>query len=161
MKLAATRFVQVLLISSLLSIVASCVDTDSSKSSPQGSEALRSGDVEYSRIEWFEDHDAALEHAKVAEKPVVIDFFATWCGPCKLMERDTFTDARVVERMKRVIALKVDVDKHPDIAQEYGIDVMPTTVGLNSVGDRLLLKKGYLDVAGYLNFLDELFAKLD
>eukprot|EP00124_Ichthyophonus_hoferi_P000013 Ihof_evm13s1 gene=Ihof_evmTU13s1 len=58
-----------------------------------------------------------------SDKLVVVDFFATWCGPCKMI-------APVLEEMSKtmtnVIFCKVDVDECEDIAAEEGIEAMPT-----------------------------------
>merc|ERR1712018_838112 len=67
------------------------------------------------------DLNAQLEAA--GGKLVVIDFFATWCGPCKMIA------PKIVEmdaEMNNVVFLKVDVDEAEDAAQEYNIQAMPT-----------------------------------
>jgi len=66
------------------------------------------------------------EQLKAAgDKLVVIDFFATWCGPCKVI-------APQIEdmdgKMPEVVFLKVDVDENEDAAQEYSISAMPTFI---------------------------------
>ncbi|KKA20620.1 thioredoxin [Rasamsonia emersonii CBS 393.64] len=64
-----------------------------------------------------------FESAVAGDKLVVLDAFATWCGPCKAMApkvdqlSETYTDATFV---------KFDVDAVPDVAQELGIRAMPT-----------------------------------
>jgi len=68
------------------------------------------------------DFDGKLKDA--GEKLVVVDFFATWCGPCKMiapkvqvMSEKTYTN---------VVFLKVDVDENEEIATEYKVSAMPT-----------------------------------
>ncbi|OTF76534.1 thioredoxin-like protein [Euroglyphus maynei] len=60
------------------------------------------------------------------DKLVVVDFYATWCGPCRLI-------APVLEKMAeenkdKLVVLKVDVDENEELTNEYGITSMPTFV---------------------------------
>merc|ERR1712122_386721 len=59
------------------------------------------------------------------DKLVVIDFFATWCGPCKVIAPQIET---MSAEMPEVVFLKVDVDENEDAAQEYNISAMPTFI---------------------------------
>ena len=61
------------------------------------------------------------------EGPVVIDFFATWCGPCK---RIAPTYEKLSESFPGIVFLKVDVDESPEIVNQYDINAMPTFVFL-------------------------------
>ncbi|GAD05471.1 thioredoxin [Porphyromonas crevioricanis] len=57
-------------------------------------------------------------------KPMVIDFWATWCGPCRMV--GPIIDELSTEYEGKVIIGKVDVDENPDLAQEYGVRNIPT-----------------------------------
>jgi thioredoxin len=59
-----------------------------------------------------------------ATGPVVVDFWATWCGPCKAVAPELEALAR--EYAGRVKIVKVDVDANPRVAQTYGIRSIPT-----------------------------------
>ena len=63
------------------------------------------------------------EVLKSAE-PVLVDFFAEWCGPCKAMA--PALDAVATEMKGKVKVAKVDVDRNPGITQQYRIQAMPT-----------------------------------
>jgi len=59
-------------------------------------------------------------------KPVLFDFFATWCGPCRMQ-------TPIIEELAKTMGdaveiRKVDVDQHMDLAEKYGIRVVPTLI---------------------------------
>lgn len=64
-----------------------------------------------------------VEESKV---PVIVDFYATWCGPCKLLRPNLEQIAR--EYGGKVKVVKVDVDTSPDLAKQYGVSRYPTLI---------------------------------
>lgn len=62
-------------------------------------------------------------------KLVVIDFFATWCGPCKMIAPEL---ERMAKDFPGVVFLKVDVDENGDVSREYSVSAMPTFVFLKN-----------------------------
>jgi thioredoxin 1 len=73
--------------------------------------------------------DLATKLTDAKEKLVIIDFFAKWCGPCKLM--GPFIE-ELANEYPDVVMLKVDVDECEEAAIEYNIQSMPTFVFLKS-----------------------------
>ena len=64
------------------------------------------------------------EEVLKSDKPVLVDFWATWCGPCRMLAP---TIAKIAEEQEGVIKVgKIDVDDEPELAAKYGIASIPT-----------------------------------
>ncbi len=73
--------------------------------------------------------EAAVELAKEDGRIVVIDFTAEWCGPCKTMDRITWSNDRVVKWLNdNAVAIQVDVDRDKKSAGKFRVTAMPTVV---------------------------------
>lgn len=110
---------------------------DSSKSSKEKSESVMSDDEDTSSVSESSEstESSEKEKTKESEKLVLIDFYATWCGPCKTM-------APIVKQMEekygdKLEFRKVDIDKDSEMAEKYRIDAVPTFVILSPTGEEI------------------------
>lgn len=87
-----------------------------------------------SAIAWQTSLDDALALAKQSGKPLMVDFYADWCPPCKLLDQQTWPDPAVAQEAQNVISVKVDVDANPNAARNYRIGPIPTILWLDSNG---------------------------
>jgi len=60
------------------------------------------------------------------DQPVLVDFWAEWCGPCKMMS--PILDQLATEQAGRATIAKVDIDAFPDLQARYGIRAIPTLI---------------------------------
>lgn len=74
---------------------------------------------------WKTDFEAATAEGAKTGKLVMVDFNATWCGPCKLYKSEVFPTAEFKNATKDVILVEVDTDKHPDLAAKYNVEGIP------------------------------------
>jgi thiol-disulfide isomerase/thioredoxin len=97
-----------------------------------------SPEVEEKGIEFFEGTwDEALAESKRTGKPIFMDAYAAWCGPCKWMARNTFPDPSVgAYYNKNFICVKMDMEKGegPSLARKFGVRAYPTLLYINSDG---------------------------
>lgn len=86
------------------------------------------------------DTDAVHKEATLQKKLVFIDLYASWCGPCKTMDRTVFSSPQVGKFMaSHFVAAKYDIDKPigAALAKKYGVQSIPTFLVFNTKGDLL------------------------
>jgi len=90
------------------------------------------------QVTWSLDYEASLARARAERLPILIDFFADWCSPCKELDSITYRDPRVVEAARRFVTLKVDGTDEDDavdaLYERYGVQGLPTLVFIDSAG---------------------------
>lgn len=87
---------------------------------------------------------------EIKEGVVFVDFFATWCGPCKMLS--PIVD-QVSEEIKDIKFIKVDVDESFDIAKNYGIMSIPTLIIFKD-GNPIAKQMGLLPKSALIDFIN-------
>ena len=91
-----------------------------------------------------------FEEAVAGEQPVLVDFFATWCGPCRMIAPSV--EELAAEYDGRAVVGKVDVDEAPELAQRFGVMSIPTLVVLKGgkVVEQAVGARGKQDIAAMI-----------
>ena len=89
----------------------------------------------------------------VGDKPAIIDFYATWCGPCKQLAPTL--KALAAEYGDDIYIYKVDVDKEPDIARAYGIRSVPSLLFIPQSDEIPKMGQGVIPKADLRKEIDE------
>lgn len=89
----------------------------------------------------------AFEKAVAGDKPVLVDFFATWCGPCRMIA--PIIEELAAELEGEAVIGKVNVDEEPGLAQRFGVMSIPTLIVMKGgkVVEQAVGARGKADIA--------------
>ena len=111
----------------------------------------------YAAVDWAQDYKSATARAAKEKKLLMVDLYADWCGPCRMLDKTTFRNTDVQAALSRdFIAVKVNIEstrENRDLAMKLDTRAIPHIVFLDSDGKKLS------DLIGYYppdQFLDEL-----
>ena len=95
------------------------------------------------QVDWLTDLDRARQLAIETGKPILYDFTARWCGPCRRMDSEFWPKPEIVELSKQFVCVKVNFDTQKTFAAKYGINAIPNVVFTDPWGRGLLGQKGF------------------
>ena len=102
--------------------------------SEQGTAANESAQSEAPAANESRDNDGWLKQTTImTEKPMVVDFYATWCGPCKQLA--PILDEIEQNHKGEVMFKRIDVDQEPDLASEFNIEAIPLLMFITPSGE--------------------------
>jgi thioredoxin-related protein len=119
---------------------------------------LMAGCVRAESLKWETDYDKAVADAKKANKIVMVDVYTDWCGWCKKLDRDTYANASVAEKLnKDFIAVKLNPEKSQrgaELARSFGTRGYPHIVFLDGDGKKVSEVGGYVSADDFIKKLD-------
>ena len=113
-------------------------------------------DVPGKGIDFIEENwRMAREQAKAQNKLIFLDAYTSWCGPCKLLRRNTFPDKNAGEFFNvNFVNVAVDMEKGygPALAQQYFVTAYPTLIVTDADGNLVAYTRGYIGPSQLIEF---------
>jgi thiol-disulfide isomerase/thioredoxin len=113
------------------------------------------------KIEWRASYSEALAEAHATSRPLVVNFTAEWCGVCRTMESEAFSDPDIIELMNQAVSVKVDIDREGAVAYAYRVMSIPRTFLVNKHDEVVSDMLGYRDVKTIRKAVVEFLAGAD
>jgi tetratricopeptide (TPR) repeat protein len=108
-------------------------------------------------VDWAHPpYEDILKKADQGKKPIFIDFYTTWCGPCKRLDQITYQDEKVVGYLNSIVAVRYDAEKDEGkvLAGKFKVKAYPTLVLVGADGREIDRHVGYLDPEQFLEVIE-------
>lgn len=115
-----------------------------------------------SDLEWIASEAEGLEIARREGKPVMLDFYATWCAACNELDHKTFSHPDVESKLSQFVKIKLDFTKNSDeverLKKKYGIVGLPVVIFYDAKGNQLNQKRieKFVDAEEFLELLEDI-----
>ena len=114
-------------------------------------------------VKWEKQYVKVLEQSKKDKKLVMVDVFTEWCGWCKKLDKDVYSNKEVAEALaKNFVAIKLNPEestKNKKVAAKFQVNGFPTIIFLDSNGKELSKIGGYVPADEFLKRLNEVVNK--
>src|SRR5215831_19214433 len=107
-------------------------------------------------LHWYSALEEASSAAIKVNKPMFLDFWADWCGPCKQMEKNLYSNEAFAKAADGFVLVRINFDKKTELVRKYGVEGLPTVVFTDSYGSELIRHRGFLDVKPFIELMKAL-----
>ena len=104
------------------------------------------GPAKQPEVKWVRQWDNALKRAQQTKKPLLVDFWAEWCGWCHRLDQTTYVDPVVVKMSEDFVPVKVNTEgtaREVEVARHYDVTSLPTIAFLSPAGRVILRLSGF------------------
>ncbi len=95
------------------------------------------------RIVWEKDFKQAQATARETNRPMLLDFTADWCKPCKAMDAEFWVLPEVIRAMKPFVAVKIDFDDEKSLVGKYSVSAIPFVAFTDPLGNLITFRRGF------------------
>lgn len=114
----------------------------------------------YSQVNWLSNFQSAQAISLNSGKFILLDFWAQWCGPCRVMDQELWNSQEMTQIADQFVPVKVDIDQNHALAGEYRINSIPRVIIVDVSGNVIWDKVGYRNANDYLEVLKNLPADI-
>lgn len=104
---------------------------------------------------WFTSYEEAQKAALGTNKFMIVDFTARWCGPCKKMDSDSWSDKKVELALENFVKVKIDIDANRELALMYDVKSIPNMMIMDGNGKIVHSFMGYHNAESLTKILDK------
>ena len=105
---------------------------------------------------WLTNLDLAKALAHENNKLILVDFWATWCGPCKMMDADVWNTGEAAKIKTRFIPVKIDIDMEKALASNYNVRAIPMLILMDFNGEIIHTYNGYKGKEDLIRFISNI-----
>jgi thioredoxin-like negative regulator of GroEL len=110
---------------------------------------------------WLHNLKIAQTVAQEKKQLILVDFWATWCGPCKQMDNDVWSTAEAEAIKKNFVPVKIDIDAERTLATKYNVRSIPMLILMTHEGEVIHTYTGYSGRASLMDFISKIPANAE
>lgn len=107
-------------------------------------------------VVWSQSYDVGMKVAQMEKSPILLFFSASWCPWCRKLEQGVLTQPQVTSELRKLVCVKLDVDKNRDVSLAYGITSLPRIIVVNTYGEIVGDWLGYHDAKEFLQLVSDI-----
>lgn len=115
----------------------------------------------HAQTAWLRDLKIAQSVAQQKKQLILVDFWATWCGPCKQMDSDVWSTAEAENIKKNFVPVKIDIDAERTLATKYNVRSIPMLILMTHEGEVIHTYTGYSGREDLMHFISKIPANAE